>query len=59
MLLMVELVLLLDVFEDPNTELTPPVPGTPEIEPFPKVVGYSMLVQEGLLLIERVMVVTY
>ena len=56
---MVELVLLLDVFEDPNPELTPPVPGTAETEPLPKLVGYSMPVQEGLLLIERVTVVTY
>ena len=56
---MVELVLLLDVFEDPNPELLPAVPGTPEIEPFPILVGYSMPVQEGVLLIERVIVVTY
>ena len=57
---MVELVLLLlDVFEDPNPELTPPVPGTPEIEPLPILAGYSIPVQEGLLLIERVVVVTY
>ena len=56
---MVELMPLLDVFEDPNPELTPPVPRSPEIEPFPELVGYSMLVQEGLSLIERVTVVTY
>ena len=55
---MVELVLLLEVFEDPNPEL-PLGPGSPEIEPLPKLVGYSIAVQEGLLLIERVIVVTY
>ena len=58
MVLVVELVLLLEVFEDPNPEL-PLGPGTPEIEPLPKLTGYSIVVQEGLLLIERVIVVTY
>ena len=56
---MVELMLLLDVFEDPNPELPPLVPGNPETEPLVKLAGYSMPVQEGSLLIERVIVVTY
>ena len=56
---MVELVLLVDVFKYPNPELPPLVPGSPETEPLPKLAGYSMPVQEGLLLIERVIVVTY
>ena len=59
LLLMVELVLLLDVFEDPNPELPPPVPETPETEPLPALPGSPMPVQKGLLLIERVTVVTY
>ena len=55
---MVELVLLLDTFGDPNPELPPPVPGRPEIEPLPALPGPPMPVQKGLLLIERVTVVT-
>lgn len=58
MVLIVELVLLIEMFKDPNAEL-PLGPGTPEIEPLPKLAGYSIAVQEGLLLIERVIVVTY